>query len=597
MAAFCTECGTENENKRVYCGECGAKLPESVHTVKQAQVLPKIDLSFWRKWSKRTKIILTISVSFIILCLLFFQTGKYLTDQDRLIRQFEQAVQSEDTSFLQAKLLTSTGGEELSTAQAMDLIQYMNQDPATLEGIVDSLKDKTNQLNMDDKDVEDSSAPRYLVNLRKNGKFLLLFDQYELVLKPVYINLYSNYPDATLSLNGNIIADHLINREGDQMIIGPLIPGQYVIEGDIKTDYIEVMANSSVHAFEDVYQDLMFDIQTIDIRSSYPNTKLYANGTDTGLVLNNEEVSFGPVTLDGTLELYGITEAPFGELKSDPVYVDGSSVELNFSAYDEVIPVVMADANKFILSWYKALNTLDSSYLINATENYIDSVTENPTNTRDYYGIQREFVKQTRYGVDNLILSQNDGIWEANIPVSITSTVEKYSDLALQLGLIYSESKKEWQVDQLYSIYNVNSAEVKEHSFDIAEQETNTPKAKVPLEADSLISNYLYGLVNAINSDNLYYVESLLYPDSELYKSQKDLVERLYNDGIREEVVSYTVQSSDPLNDNNDAYKIRVSETIRIYKESGTEDHTYEWWYYSKPYNDEQRLYKIEKVQ
>lgn len=598
MTAFCTECGTRNEDKRLFCGECGAKLPESIPTVKQAQTLPKLDLSFLGKWSKRTKTILIVSVSFIMLCLLFFQTGKYLTDQDRLISKFEKALKSEDAAFLQAKLITSTDGEELSTEQAMDLIQYMNQDTATLEGIIDSLKDTTNQLNRDEENVEDSNVPRNLVSLRENGKFLLIFDQYELVLKPVHIYLYSNYPDATLSLNGNIIADQLITREEDQMVIGPLIPGKYTIEGEIKTDYIEVMANSSVQAFEDAYQDLIFDIQTIDIRSSYPNTKLYANGTDTGLVLNEEEVSFGPVTLDGTLELYGITEAPFGDLKSDPVYVDGSSVELNFSTYDDVIPVVMADANKFILSWYKTLNTLDPSYLINATENYNASVTENPMNIRDSYGIDREFVKKTLYGVDNLSLLQNeDGIWEAYIPVSITSTGDKYNDLVLQLGLIYSESKKEWQVDQLYSIYNVNSTEVKEHSFDSVEQETNTPKAKVPLEADSLMSKYLYGLVNAIHSNNLDYVESLLYPDSELYKSQKNLVERLYNDGIGEDVVSYTVHSSEPLNDGNDAYKIRVSETIRIYKDSGNEDHTYEWWYYSKSYNDEQRLYKIEKVQ
>lgn len=596
MSVYCTECGTKNENNRSFCGECGAKLPETVLTAKQGQAVPSVDLSFWRKWSKRTKIIVIASVSVVILCVALFQTGKYLTDQDRLIRQFEQAVKSEDASFLQDKLITLTGGEELNAEQAMDLIQYMKQDPVTLEEIVDSMKDKNNLLVMEDEESEFSSTPE-LVTLRKNGKILLLFDKYEFILRPVHISLYSNYSQAAVSLNGNLIADELIYREGDQMVIGPLIPGKYDIKGEIITDYIEVSADRSVQAYNDVQDDLVFDIQTIDIRSPFPNTKLYANGTDTGMVLNNEEKSFGPVTLDGKLELYGVAEAPFGELRSEPVLVDGYWVGLNFTAYDEVLPSIMTDANKFILSWYKALNALDPAYLTNATENYNNNLSENPRNTRNYYGIEREFVKQTRYGVDNLSLIYNDGAWEADITVAITTTVEKYSDLALQLRLIYSESQQEWQVDQLYSTYAVNATETKEHSFDIAEQEKNTPKAKVPLEADNLISNYLYGLVDAINYNNFYYVESYLYPDSELYKNQTELIERLYNNGVREEVVSFTVQSSDPLNDGSDAYKIRVSETIRIYKESGEEENTYEWWYYSKPYNEEQLLYKIEKVQ
>lgn len=596
MAAYCTECGTKNDAKRTFCGECGVKLPESPQQAKQVQAAPKLSLPSWSQWSKRTKVILIASVSFVLLCLVLFQTGKYLTDQDRLISQFEKAIKTEDTAFLQAKLLTVTDGEKLNAEQAKDLIQYMNQDSTTLKRIMGSLKDKSNMLVVDDKQGKYANSLNNLVHLRQNGKSMLLFDRYEFVLKPVHITLNTNYPDAVISLNGNSIADHLIERDDNRMIIGPLIPGRYDVQGSIKTDYIQVSADNSIDAFKDVNKEFIFDIQTIRIVSPYPNTKLYANGTDTGVILNDEVTSFGPVTLDGTLELHGVAEAPNGELISDAVNVDGSSVRLVFSNYDDVISSVMADTNKFILSWYKVLNALDLSYLVHATENYNNALTNNLVDTKDYYGIEREFIKHIQYGIDSFDLRQVDGQWLASINIAVITTVEKYSDLKLQLRLIYSASEQQWQMDALFSTYDLHSTEVKEHSFDIADQEKNTPKAKVPLEADHLISNYLYALCDAINWGNFSYVEDELYPDSELYKSQKGLVERLYKDNVREEVISFKVHSSEPLNDGNDAYKIRVTETIRIDKESGAEDHTYEWWYYSKPYEKEQRLYKIEEA-
>jgi hypothetical protein len=96
----------------------------------------------------------------------------------------------------------------------------------------------------------------------------------------------------------------------------------------------------------------------------------------------------------------------------------------------------------------------------------------------------------------------------------------------------------------------------------------STKAVKVDEPAIStLIDNYEKSLVNAINSNNFSLVAKYLTPGSNLYKSQKDLVAKLYPKKTQEKLVGYKVEKIKSTEQAN-VYQVYVTEKIGI-KRSG----------------------------
>lgn len=113
------------------------------------------------------------------------------------------------------------------------------------------------------------------------------------------------------------------------------------------------------------------------------------------------------------------------------------------------------------------------------------------------------------------------------------------------------------------------------------------------LNAERLIGDYLYHLVYAINNDAFYEVEPFLLPDSTLYKSQEGLVERLYDNGISQEVIDFEILSVE--DESEERSKIHVLETIGIYNSDGEyREETFEWWYYAQVLDNKYYLFDLE---
>ncbi|MFZ5353661.1 MAG: WG repeat-containing protein [Bacillota bacterium] len=119
------------------------------------------------------------------------------------------------------------------------------------------------------------------------------------------------------------------------------------------------------------------------------------------------------------------------------------------------------------------------------------------------------------------------------------------------------------------------------------------------LEIDSLMGSYLNKLVEAINTGSFAVVEKYLLKDSNLYNSQRKLVENLYGKGIKERVVNYSVDSVEEV----DKYKLKiyVTEEITIIKQNGEEEtNTYYWMYTAEKINKENNYafsYKLSDIQ
>lgn len=110
-----------------------------------------------------------------------------------------------------------------------------------------------------------------------------------------------------------------------------------------------------------------------------------------------------------------------------------------------------------------------------------------------------------------------------------------------------------------------------------------------------LIQNYETSLIEAINNNNFSLVEKYLIIDSELYKSQKQFVENLYNQQIRERLVDFEIKEIKKVNENS-KYWVFVCEVIEINQPNKEAmQKQFNWIYTSEVQNGQLGLSKIEK--
>lgn len=114
-------------------------------------------------------------------------------------------------------------------------------------------------------------------------------------------------------------------------------------------------------------------------------------------------------------------------------------------------------------------------------------------------------------------------------------------------------------------------------------------------KAKELIKNYEDGLILAINKNNFSKVENYLTTDSELYKAQKELVRKLFSQGIKEKMVSYETGRLYGQSEPN-TYKFEVIEKIEIqYPKKSKETKDFQWMYTINSEGTNVKLSKIEK--
>lgn len=105
---------------------------------------------------------------------------------------------------------------------------------------------------------------------------------------------------------------------------------------------------------------------------------------------------------------------------------------------------------------------------------------------------------------------------------------------------------------------------------------------------NELMNNYETGMINAINSGDFSSVEFTLLKDSNLYNSQKGLVDRLSKQGTTEQLESFEITNVDEDTSTNKIY-LTVKEEITVTKKDGQSTHTYNWVYTAEE-NDQGEL-------
>ncbi len=114
--------------------------------------------------------------------------------------------------------------------------------------------------------------------------------------------------------------------------------------------------------------------------------------------------------------------------------------------------------------------------------------------------------------------------------------------------------------------------------------------------ANDVLSNYVYGLTNAINNGDFSYVSDVFVPGSAIYNEQSGLVQSLSNQGYEEEVIDFYIVSSNMQDANYGT--VTSYEEIGVYTPSGDykvveQSYTY---YLERQSDGGWLMYKMEEV-
>ncbi|MEC1447355.1 zinc ribbon domain-containing protein [Bacillus haynesii] len=577
---FCKECGRERTKNALYCKHCGARTDEERASGPAAR--------YQRAMTRKRIITMAAIAACLILLFAGYKTGEALTSKEKLISEFEAALDQEDAKKA-AKLLQSSDVDLTVTEKNVKpLLDYLKEHPDEEKELITSLK---------------SGTGHPLMTIEKKGRRFLIYDRYVLNTAPVYLTVKTNYKDTGLFVNGEKVIT--TEKENFEKKIGPFVPGIYEVKAKLKNGVADLEKAEKVAALQGdvkVNADLDGHMAKVVFGEGYENLK----GT---LWINDQEMKinpfkgteFGPVLTDGSMSAAVEAQFPWGKLKSEKTPIESGEIEVNLASDKGFMDDMMTTVVSHTKEAAKAFASGNVSGMTLAAPSYqtrLKEVTDGLKSSSTYY---KGTYLSTVFDLDSFRLYKEDGQWKTEvkgIEKHKSAYYDDYSAPELEENdngytyiLVYSEGKKKWFVEKSEPEAVINIEHQKEIKNDNPKEYTsawasakgavNNASADEELtdqKVASAIETYLYGLQDAINTNNFGLVRDSLKEGSPLYNDQKKLVAKLYNSGTQEEVADFSVKS---WQQNGREATIQTTEKINIIKGGKEQVKTYHWTYHA----------------
>lgn len=345
---FCGKCGNKISGTEKFCAKCGCTLENKLkeepkttlnsNTDTNSDMLTKSTSQTTTKVSKKINkslIITLVSIisSVLVIAFLLILGKVYINKKyapESIVDSFSAAIKKSNISELK-KLLYSEDENLLTDENLNSLVTYYNENPSELKPIIKSLNKDCKNIdeltNVGDTDL--LSDDEYYALTIKSSNFI--FTKYNILIDPIYIDVYSNIEDTELFIGDSTEALAVIN---DNKTVGPFLP----IESEItfkakgfKDDIIETVTISPYDSELYVFDDYGY----IDLTSNYTDGKIFVNGLDSGISIKDlENGTFGPVKERDTIYLSQTVNDKEYTSRSTTYYTHKESAELNFYSYD-----------------------------------------------------------------------------------------------------------------------------------------------------------------------------------------------------------------------------------------------------------------------
>ena len=377
---YCSKCGEQVSGDGMFCMMCGASL-KGIHSsvenenkqeinnyhskqenndgeefeeqASSLQIAPtkiivqgqglKNNIKVNIKLTKTQKLIaLAIGIVFV-LAIISYNIGALLTSREKVVAQFNKALISKNSSQLAKYIVSLDIKQEIIAKDLNGLLNYIDKNPSYRNEITKSIEKQFSNIalssNLKDSSKDINVSGKLEINntydlftLKKMGKTWVFYDRYVFELKPVYINVQTNYKDAQIFLGDNLICT--ADKQDYTKEVGPYIPGLYKIKAVLKGAYGEleksidvdlVSVDNSTNKNQKIKAvELYLEGYEVTVDSNYEDAKLFANGKDTGLLVKDAK-EIGPISKDGSVKLYAQKEFAWGVLKSEEVKITKDS--------------------------------------------------------------------------------------------------------------------------------------------------------------------------------------------------------------------------------------------------------------------------------
>src|SRR5699024_8679770 len=272
--------------------------------------------------SKRKKWYILSTVALFVLLIGAYFIGNYMTSAQHALEEFKEAIEDEDYEKLESMLTAKDKDVTINEESVKSFVKLFTSKPSELNFLMTHLKQQAQ-----------NGGDNYMidpVDLVKDGKQLLVFDDYQFQINPVYFNVSTNYKDTDIIINDEVVATS--DSEYFEMEVGPLIPGEHTIKAVYDTGFFNLYTEETVTNSDPSYAqyvDLYLSGDQVGFNlfsNRYDELKsiqLYVNGKDTGWDLIKGDL-VGPLLIDGTMNAAFEAEFPWGTMKTNEIPIDQS---------------------------------------------------------------------------------------------------------------------------------------------------------------------------------------------------------------------------------------------------------------------------------
>ncbi|ARK32566.1 zinc ribbon domain-containing protein [Halalkalibacter krulwichiae] len=573
---FCTNCGSKVEDQTPFCSECGAK----VETVESPAKRQKQDLPTLASVSKKTKWLIASVVILLALGVGLYKFGESITDPNKQLQQFIAAIDDKDADTVFSLLQTADDSLPVTMKHIDDLLAYLEEDTKAKEELIEQLKqDVRTGGNFTTEENGEIIQSHRLITYEQRGKLYFLYDNFDFVLHPIALTVYTNEAGLTFLINGKEVS---YTEIGDGYIdLGYRLPGRYDVTAVLSTDFLELDKELDVSHFNEEVVDFTIEVDYIMLDTTIDEATIYLNGTNTGETVEKGREQFGPVLTDGSMTLSLEKETPFGKVQSPDYQLVDDEVIVSFQLSNEQQTELIQVLSDHFTNWSKALIYRDSSYLKNYSDPLNTEFTtsiQNMRNTNSYY---IAYIDQADFDLDSLIVTEENGRWVAYMTVqekwqegaaqSGSSNLQQLQ-YAYQYGFEYKDQK--WKLFTRHNVSGLEGNRLETKTFDVQKQAEAVQNAEVfdviktveVTDADfaNFYANFIRLCTDAYNAGDYSMIAHLIDPESTQYqKDTANYIDYLQSRGIQEELLGNRVENVRKIGDN--LYEMTTSEEFHIY--------------------------------